>query len=148
MSEKIHSGSARETRALAETIAQELVGPKKHERAVTMGLVGDLGSGKTTFTQSLIKSLGVKKGVASPTFVIFKRFKLSRQSRFRNIYHIDAYRIDKKDLLDLGWNKMLSEDNIVVVEWADRVRVAMPPHTVWIRFQHGEKENERYITIN
>jgi len=132
----------------AENLAQELANTGKNKQAIVLGLIGDLGSGKTTFTQGLAKGFGVKKRILSPTFVILKRFRPPKSSRLQNIYHLDAYRIHKKDLLDLGWDKILSRDNAVIIEWADKIRSALPRHTIWVYFKHGKTGNERNITIN
>ncbi len=148
MNKKFSSHSARETKIFAESLAQKLIHTGKDKRAVVLGLVGNLGSGKTTFTQGLIKGFGVQKRVLSPTFVILKRFCPSKRSGVQNVYHIDAYRIHRKDLLDLGWEKIVSGHNVVIIEWADRIRSALPQHTVWIYFKHGKTGDERYIIIN
>jgi len=93
-----------QTKTLAGKIAREILKQKARKRAVVIGLIGDLGSGKTTFTQGLAKNLGIKEKITSPTFVILKKFKITEFryldiSKYRNFFHIDCYRIkNSKDI--------------------------------------------------
>jgi len=140
--------NTKETQEFAQEIAQEILKTPKNNKAFVLGLIGELGAGKTTFTQSLAKALNIKRRVLSPTFLIMKRFPLPKTIKFENLYHIDAYRIGKADLQELGIADILSHHNIVVVEWADRVKSILPKDTVWLRFKHGQREDERKVTIN
>ncbi|PIR97971.1 MAG: tRNA (adenosine(37)-N6)-threonylcarbamoyltransferase complex ATPase subunit type 1 TsaE [Candidatus Colwellbacteria bacterium CG10_big_fil_rev_8_21_14_0_10_42_22] len=139
--------NTKETTQLAKELAEEIL-KRKSKSSVVLALVGDLGSGKTTFTQSFIKALGIKKRILSPTFVIQKRFKLPPSTSFANVYHIDAYRIKPVDLIGLGWIGAISNNNILVVEWADKIKQVLPKDAIWIRFKHGKGETERRITLN
>lgn len=142
---KISSSSLKETSYLASILGSEII---KTKSLVVLGLVGDLGAGKTTFTKSLIKALGSKKKVTSPTFIIMRRFVLKNK---RNVYHIDAYRITAHDLVRLVPKEIFKSPNIVVVEWADRVKKILPQGTIWINFEHGQNshhQNERHLTFN
>ena len=76
-----------------------------------------------------------------------KRFPL-KMSNFQNLYHLDAYRIKAPDLKKLNVEDVFKGQNIVLIEWADRVKEILPKGTIWIRFEHGKGENERQITIN
>lgn len=134
-------------KSFAEEISKQILS-SKNQGTVVLGLVGELGSGKTTFTQSLLKGLGVKKRILSPTFIIQKRFRLPKRSGYENVYHIDAHRIQGEDLMELGFGSILLGRNVAVVEWADRVRTILPKNTIWIRFKYGQRENERKITLN
>ena len=140
--------SDKETRAFAFEFSKELMKQPKRSRATVIGLIGDLGVGKTTFTQAFAKAIGVKKRVLSPTFVIMKRFSLPGNHKFNNLYHIDAYRIEREDLEELGIQEMLKGPNLVLIEWADRVKSILPKDTLWLRFKHGDTENEREVVIN
>jgi len=116
-------------------------------------LQGELGAGKTTFVQGFLRGLGIKRRSASPTFIIFRRFRIGRKSlvvsrqSFRNVYHVDAYRIKKpRELLALGFKEILSDpQNIVLIEWAENIKRILPKETTWLRFAHGKKQNERTI---
>jgi tRNA threonylcarbamoyladenosine biosynthesis protein TsaE len=144
------SKNPRDTGKIAKTLAWETLAAKKREHATIFALVGDLGSGKTTFTKSFIRALGIKKKILSPTFLIVKRFSLSRECRFRDIFHIDAYRISsQKNIKNIGIKeKFLEPENIILIEWADRVKNILPNDTIWIMFEHGEREKERHITFD
>jgi len=115
----------------------------KISEGTIIALEGDLGSGKTTFTQGLLKGLGVKGPYTSPTFVIMKQYA----SKTQNIYHLDAYRVSSKDILNLGWKEMLAEkNNIIIIEWADRIRKIIPRNAIWIKFE-WVSENKRKVTF-
>lgn len=116
--------------------------------ATVIGLVGNLGAGKTTFTRTFLKALGVRGRVMSPTFIIMKSFPLTRKSGFKTAYHLDAYRIDAGGLRDLGFDAILADPrNIVLIEWADRVRRVLPKNTFWITIGHGKREKHRILSI-
>ena len=140
------TGSEQETRALAASLATAIA--RAPGRCVVLGLTGELGVGKTTFVQAFARTMGVKKRVLSPTFLIMKRFPLPPTAHFRNLFHIDAYRIGASDLRELGVKEIFKGQNIILVEWADRVAGILPPETIWLRFKHGDTANERKITIN
>lgn len=140
----MRTSSPQETGAIAEMI---LRGIAKGEYYPTLALSGDLGAGKTTFTQAFAKALGIRKRILSPTFLIMKRFPIHHR-KFKNMYHIDAYRVSSADLEKLGVREIFNGENIVLIEWADRVRDILPKTTTWIKFSHGTSENERKITIN
>ncbi len=141
-----------ETKELGKLFAQRMI-EIKSRKALFVGLLGDLGGGKTTFIQGVSKGLGIRKKILSPTFVIIKRFKVSKEiagkSSFRNFYHIDCYRIKKpKELLDLGLEKILSNPgNIVFVEWAEKMGKNMPGKPILINFIFEDKKT-RKIKIN
>lgn len=134
------SRSAQETKKIAAKIAKKIIASRSHKNhARVIALVGDLGAGKTTFVQGLAKALGIKNRIASPTFLIFRRYK--------NFFHADVYRIKKSsELAELNFKKILSEsENIVVIEWAEKIRKILPKDTIWVEFTHGRKETERTI---
>lgn len=132
MSTKFLTTSAAQTRKIGRDLA---AGGK----ARIIGLVGDLGGGKTTFLQGFAKGLGIKEKVLSPTFIIIRRIK--------NFYHIDCYRVkDYKDLLNLDFKKIVSDPkNVVAVEWADRVQKIMPKETLWIHFKFINSKTRQIV---
>ena len=121
----------------------------KSDAATVVGLYGDLGAGKTTFTQGVALALGLEENIVSPTFVIEKIYSLStiHYPLFNNLIHIDAYRIEQSsELLNLGWQKIISDPgNLILIEWPERVSGIMPLH-VRINFSHLS-ENEREVEI-
>jgi|SRR3989344_2771031 len=97
-------------------------------KATVVALQGNLGSGKTTFTQAVARALGIKERVTSPTFVIMKTYAISKKWQglplpWRRLVHIDCYRLEgKNDLIRLGWPKLIADsDNLILVEWPERV---------------------------
>ena len=149
-SKRFTTKSPRETGLIARNLAKEITKRKSSKNSLVIGLTGELGAGKTTFIKSFIRALGVKKRVTSPTFLILRRFKLPRGGAYKNVFHIDAYRIAKsKELKEVGIEDIINDStNIILVEWADKVGGVLPKEMIWLKFKHGEKENERQITIN
>ncbi|MEW5907876.1 MAG: tRNA (adenosine(37)-N6)-threonylcarbamoyltransferase complex ATPase subunit type 1 TsaE [Patescibacteria group bacterium] len=130
------SQSKNQTQKLAKQMAQKVI-QQKTQKAVLIGLSGELGGGKTTFVQGFAKALGIKKKVTSPTFVLMKCLQLSIPS-FAFLIHLDAYRIKKsKEILDLGWRKLIKNpQNIILVEWAEKIKKIFPKKYFWIKFSH------------
>lgn len=139
---------------LEETIktAQDFVSKLKNvnsEQATVVGLFGDLGSGKTTFSQALGKELGVEDVMTSPTFVIEKIYLLNGQAgNFKNLIHIDAYRLDSGgELLTLGFAEVLKNpENLILIEWPERVEEVLPKDMIKLYFKFIS-ENEREIDL-
>ena len=119
-------------------------------------LSGDLGGGKTTFTQGILKGLGVKGPYTSPTFAIMKQYEkhgvYSPKNRLgheiRDIFHIDAYRICTKDILELGFKDFAGQKNsITIIEWPEKIQNTIPSGALWITFI-WKNEKERQITLS
>lgn len=98
--------------------------------ATLVTLSGELGAGKTSFTQALARSLGVTEHVTSPTFVLEKIYELPQETGrgFLRLVHIDAYRLEGgKSLSPLGFDGIMQgPSNLVVLEWPERVSDALP----------------------
>jgi len=141
MKKKHLTFSSGQTKKAGEKLAKERLKIVLRKNALVVGLEGDLGSGKTTFIQGFAKGLGIKEKILSPTFVIMKKFEI-RNSKFENFYHIDCYRLQKpKELLELGFKKIIANpQNIVAIEWADKIRKILPNKTIWISFQFIDKK--------
>lgn len=129
--------NSRETQELGKKLAGKMQGGE------VVCLSGELGSGKTTFTQGFLKELGAKGPYTSPTFLIMKEYKL----KDKTIYHIDAYRVGEKDILNLGWEEIIADKkNVVIVEWAERIKNIVPKNALWVKFE-WINENERRINL-
>ena len=117
---KIISKSLVDTAKAASNIFKNL--KPASGRATVVLLEGDLGSGKTTFTQSLAKESGVKNYITSPTFVLMKGYKVNHPL-FKKLIHIDAYRLNSgSDFLNLGWAELVADPgNLIVLEWPEKV---------------------------
>ncbi len=136
-----------ETTLLGEEMAKKILKNRQNKKAQILALQGGLGTGKTTFLQGFAKGLGVKERVLSPTFVIFKKFKI-QDSFFNLFYHIDCYRLkNSKDLLSLGFEEFYSNpQNIIAIEWAEIIEEILPKNKISIRFEFKD-EKRRTITI-
>jgi len=146
---EITTQSPKETQNIARLFVKELMRFNLvRNGALVVALEGDLGGGKTTFAQGFAKGLGIREKILSPTFVIMRIFNM-RKSDFRKFVHIDAYRLkDAKELQTLGWKDILKERHaIVLVEWADRVRRALPEEYIRIQFEFVD-EKTRKIVLN
>jgi len=97
--------------------------------------------------QGFAKGLGIKENVLSPTYVIFKKFKIN-DSFFNLFYHMDCYRLkDSKDLLSLGFEEFSSNPkNIIAIEWAEIIEDALLENVISIHLEFKNKK-ERIITI-
>ncbi len=142
------SHSATQTKKFAQSLIKEILNKKKQTKALIFALTGNLGSGKTTFVQGFLKSLGIKKRITSPTFVLIKNYEL-RIKNYGEAYHIDCYRISKpKEILGLNFKEIIrNPKNIVLIEWSEKIRTILPKSSIWLKFKHGRKENEREINI-
>ncbi len=105
--------------------------------ATIIALQGDLGAGKTTFAQAFGKVMGVKENMPSPTFVIMKYYDVDCWG-FKKLIHIDAYRLEKEqELLNLGWEELIKDpENIILIEWPERVEGLIPKDSKRIHFKH------------
>lgn len=127
--------SPAETEKIAAKLAKEVLAREQNKYAAVVGLVGELGSGKTTFVKGFARGLGIKQIIQSPTFIIARRHSLKNRN-FKNFYHIDVYRVGPKDLLMLDWrNWIKNSENIILVEWADRISKIMPKNSIKIHFE-------------
>ncbi len=109
-----------------------------------LALRGDLGSGKTLFTQGLAAGLGVKTPVSSPTFTIVHEYQGGRLP----VYHFDFFRLeDPESAARLGLEDYFFGDGVSVIEWADRFPDLIPEHARWISFEM-KAGRQRIITLN
>ncbi len=146
MKEGFVSISSVETQKIAARLARRLFKSKPEKKAIIIGLIGDLGSGKTIFTKGFAKGLGIKKVVTSPTFVIEKIYKLAAKN-YRHLIHIDAYRIEKpKEIIDLGFKDLAGDPhNIVLIEWANKIKKIMPRKSIFIFFETISDKKRKII---
>lgn len=117
--------SSRETFELAERLAKEAAPGEIYT------LIGDLGVGKTVFTQGFADGLGIKGPVNSPTFTILQIYEQGRLP----FYHFDVYRIgDVEEMEEIGYEDCFYGEGVCMIEWADLIKEIIP-------------ENARRITI-
>jgi tRNA threonylcarbamoyladenosine biosynthesis protein TsaE len=147
---------------------------KSDKGATVVALSGELGSGKTTFTQGFARALGIKQRIISPTFLIMRKYQIPRLRRpalrqrlrqgegfggqainkltnnqLTNFYHVDLYRLEKiSELKPLGFKEILKDpSNIVLIEWPGKAKNILPKNTKWIYFKYGKREKERVIAM-
>ncbi len=142
---KFRTNSPAQTQQLATDFIKALT--QNVSAATIVCLYGDLGAGKTTFTQFVAEALGVTETVTSPTFVIEKIYKLENKA-FSHLIHIDAYRLERADELEtLGWHEITSEPgNLILIEWPEKVDDIIPDVVQKIFFTFID-ENTREIDI-
>ena len=151
--------SVEETWELAKKLAAEL------KPGDVICLEGDLGAGKTTFTQGLAAALGVPGRVNSPTFCIVQEHRsspstlnpqpstLNPQPSTLNpqpalLVHMDLYRLHgEDDVIAIGWEDYLAEGAILVVEWPERAGALIPSDARHVVFTHLEGEESRRIVF-
>lgn len=128
--------SVEETWNLARKFADEL------RPGDVVCLEGDLGAGKTTFTQGLASYLGAKKAVTSPTFCLVVEHPTDKFL----LVHMDLYRLhDEDDVLTIGWEDYLQRGAVLFVEWSERAGSLIPPNAWHISLTHGDNIDERTI---
>lgn len=125
--------SVEETQALAYRLAELL------EPQTTITLEGDLGAGKTTFTQALAKGLGITRTVNSPTFTIMKQYN-GRLS----LNHLDVYRLADSEE-DLGWDEIFYGDAVTVVEWAHLIADELPKERLGIEISRISETERKFV---
>lgn len=118
--------------------------------ATILCLQGDLGAGKTTFTQQIAKIFNIKDHITSPTFILQKKYEI-KSSPFTNleqisqIIHMDMYRIeDVKELESLGFRELLKDPkNLLIIEWPEKVAEAIPKVSYMISFEFVDETTRR-----
>lgn len=125
-----------ETWTVAREFAAELV------PGAVVALEGDLGAGKTTFTQGLAAALGAKRAVTSPTFCLVVEHPVEKFL----LVHMDLYRLHgPDDVLDLGWEDYLARGAVIFVEWPDRAEGLIPADAWHVTLSLGADEDSRTI---
>lgn len=147
--QKYETSSEQETKQLAKKLSRDI-------KNNIIALTGELGAGKTIFSQGFAKGFGIKEKIISPTFVLIRQHQIpaSPASRLgepdtkKVLYHIDLYRLeDIKDLKELGLEEILSDPkNIVLIEWAEKISDSLPDKVTYINIQ--KDGSKRIITIS
>lgn len=134
----IETTSAEETFALGEQIGREA------EPGQVYTLLGDLGTGKTVFTQGVARGLGITGPVSSPTFTIVQIYEEGRLP----FYHFDVYRIgDVEEMEEIGYEDCFYGEGISLVEWANLIEEILPEHYIQITIEKDLEKGFDYRRI-
>jgi len=132
------SNSPAETETIGRQLASDV------NAGSVLALKGELGSGKTLFTQALVAGLESDATVTSPTFTIVHEYQSGRLP----IYHFDFFRLDNREsAVRLGLEDYFFGDGVSVIEWADRFPELIPEQARWISFEI-KSECQRIVTVS
>lgn len=136
--EKIISNSEEETKLIGRKFAKDL------KNGDVIVLTGDLGSGKTKFTEGVLQFFGLENEISSPTFNIVNEYVKEDV----NVYHFDVYRLEDEDEFYAIGGEEYFEKGICLVEWGEMIETALPNKYIQISFSRNlEDENVREIVI-
>lgn len=108
-----------------------------------LALIGNMGTGKTTFTKNICKYLGVLENVKSPTFT----YVIEYNSGKIPVYHFDVYRLeDSSEIYDIGYEDYLGDNGVAIIEWADKILDELPDDTIFIEFDYND-DNSRKVSV-
>lgn len=125
--------SSKETQGLAAAVADVVT-----NRDILM-LVGDMGAGKTTFTQGFAVALGIDEVVTSPTFVLMQSYA----GRLK-LHHVDIYRLDHlQEVIDLGLIELLDEGGVALIEWGNLATPVLPHDFLEVGLRIDEEDDDR-----
>jgi tRNA threonylcarbamoyladenosine biosynthesis protein TsaE len=128
--------SADELNRFGEALGRELRAP------VVIGLSGDLGTGKTTLVQAICRGLGARALATSPTYALVHHYDAGGTP----VYHVDCYRLRVPDeARDLGFEDMLREHAIILVEWPERAGAWAPPLDRHVRLRYAPDPDTREL---
>jgi|UPI0002EFA135 tRNA threonylcarbamoyladenosine biosynthesis protein TsaE len=136
--EQIESFSPEDTFAFGEQIGRQAVPGQVYT------LIGDLGVGKTVFTQGVAAGLGIQEPVSSPTFTIIQIYEEGRMP----FYHFDVYRIgDVEEMDEIGYEDCFYGNGLCLIEWANLIEEILPPSYTEIRIEKDLKKGFDYRKI-
>ena len=134
----IETNSPQETKELGKKMAE------RAKPGDVFTLVGDLGVGKTVFTQGIAEGLGIDEPVNSPTFTIVQEYESGRMP----FYHFDVYRIgDPEEMDEIGFDDYIYGDGLCLIEWADLIEEILPEKRVAIRIEKNLEKGFDYRRI-
>ena len=114
---------------------------KNTNSPVVIELIGDVGTGKTTFTRGLAIGLGVKSPITSPSFTISKSYALPNK---HTLIHYDFYRLNDPGIMQAELEEsMMEKGNIIVIEWADSIANILPENRIKINLSYNENEGRK-----
>ena len=142
---EILTKSAAETQVLGKKLGASLKGGD------IVALIGDLGSGKTTFVQGIAQSLDIKNQIISPTFILMRTYNTKKlvDSTPVSLLHVDLYRLEgdiNQEITNMGLNDLWGEKtNIVIIEWAEKIKDKLPRTTKYVYFDNLGEDTRKII---
>ena len=132
---KIYLENEEKTREIGSKLG-ELLTPKS-----VICLIGDLGAGKTTMTQSLARALGVDDYITSPTFTIVNEYEGKMP-----LYHFDVYRIgSSEEMYDIGFDEYIDGEGVCIIEWANLIEDILPDEYLYIELRYKDMSREMIL---
>ena len=132
------TNSYEETQKIAGDFGDTLKGGE------VIAMYGDLGAGKTAFTQGLAKALGIKQHVTSPTFTIVNEY----EGRLM-LYHFDVYRIaDPEEMYEIGYDEYIESDGVCIIEWAELIEDILPDEYIKVTILKNDEKGDNYRTVS
>lgn len=114
------------------------------EPPLLITLKGDLGAGKTTLAQAICAGYGVMEEVTSPTYALVHKYVAERSP----VYHVDLYRLSKEsDLTNIGWDDIIGERALVIVEWPERAGSRMPHDHLPIALEYSHTDPDHRVLL-
>ncbi|MEN9988972.1 MAG: hypothetical protein RLZZ585_2011 [Bacteroidota bacterium] len=111
-----------------------------------IAIQGEMGAGKTTFVQTLLRELGIEHPDGSPTYAIVHEYVTKSETK---AYHLDCYRIEnERDLAQLGLDELFEENAYFFVEWPDKIENILPEHANWLYIRCEPEGELREIVLN
>ena len=127
-----------ELRAWGEQLGRAVTAP------LAIAISGELGAGKTTLAQSICRGAGVREFVTSPTFALVQRYDGSRFP----VYHLDLYRLNSaRELVNLGWDDVLRDEALVLIEWPERAGGRIPAEALHIEIEHHPTDAAKRLLL-
>jgi tRNA threonylcarbamoyladenosine biosynthesis protein TsaE len=127
-----------ELRAWGERLGSAATAP------LVIAISGELGAGKTTLAQAICRGAGVRDFVTSPTFALVQRYEGARFP----VYHLDLYRVESpRELVNLGWNDVLRDNALVIIEWPERAEGHLPGDVLHIEIEHHPTDPARRVLL-
>ena len=134
----VETNTPEETFALGESLGREAVPGQ------VCTLIGDLGVGKTVFTQGMARGLGITGPVNSPTFTVLQVYEEGRLP----FYHFDVYRLScEEEMDDIGYEEYFFGDGVCLVEWAELFPDLIPKEAIWLTVEKDFAKGEDYRRI-
>ena len=113
-------------------------------RPLLVAISGDLGAGKTTLVRAICRGYGVDAEVTSPTYALVHEYESPRGT----VYHLDLYRLDNPgELVNIGWDDIVSADALILVEWPERANGRLPAPLVHLELEHVPGDTSRRLLL-